>query len=106
MSETFRPVTSVQSAYGHTFQGTNAEDQESCLSCGAEYRLVNNGDGSGEYLNAAGESPSSCPGADGYRAAHGYERHCEAENGRSCETFQDNGSCAHTAYECDCVLCG
>lgn len=98
-------ITSVWSTNGHIFTGTSEPDQESCLTCGALYRLVDDGGGSGHYENTIGEAPKRCS----YRTdlVHGYERHCEADNGRPCEGSEnsDNGTCTHTAHVCDCLLC-
>jgi hypothetical protein len=98
-------ITSVRSTNGHTFMGTDSPDQEDCLTCGAQYRLVDDGAGSGHYENTIGEQPKHCS----YHTdlVHGYERHCEADNGRPCEAADlfGDGACTHTAHACDCLLC-
>lgn len=106
------PVCVVWSAYGHWFGGSMGYDTpdhphssyEECITCGARYILRNLGGMSGEYLTADGSEPMECSDITD-RAAHGPERHCDHDNGRSCPAFTDEGTCEHTDYECNCVLC-
>jgi hypothetical protein len=98
-----KPITSVWSSYGHVFHGTDNPTYESCMTCGAEYVLRNLGDGEGEYLTNGGEPPTYCTGD--ISMAHGYERICEVDNGRPCETNAETGVCKHTNHECNCVQC-
>jgi hypothetical protein len=105
-----QPVSCVWSAYGHTFTGTGnsaSEDSrseyESCLTCGAEYVLRNLGGGNGEYLTNNGNEPQECSGRTDLQ--HGYERHCEADNGRGCADSIESGRCTHTDFDCNCCLC-
>ncbi len=105
-----KAVTSVWSSYWHRFMSTGEcadesgrKSYESCLTCGAVYVLVNLGDGSGKYVTNGGGEPSNCSGRTDL--VHGYERVCENDNGRSCESAVDTGSCEHTNHACDCTLC-
>ena len=98
-------ITSVRSAFGHRFYGTDGD--ETCLTCGAIYRLVPDDDAgectSGTYQAANGDDPTECTGRTDL--VHG-EAPCEDNNGRGCEASQD-GPCEHEAWRhgCNCLLC-
>ncbi len=84
-----QPITSVWSAYGHTFI---AEDgTESCLTCGAVYRLVADDPADpshGRYCAANGDDPMPCTGDTGM--SHGYP-------GERCDGTID--------HDCNCLRC-
>ena len=72
-------ITSVWSAYGHTFIGEDGH--ESCLTCGAVYELVADDPEDpthGAYQASNGDEPVQCAGTS---ARHGDER---AEDDHSC----------------------
>lgn len=79
-------VTSVWSAHGHRFMGTDDPNDETCLTCGAMYRLVALEDDPtrGEYVTASGETPMQCTGDTSM--VHGYpgERHGEGTVDHNC----------------------
>lgn len=83
-------VTSVWSAYGHTFL------DESCLTCGAEYRLDDFGDGSGAYVASDGSEPMQCTRDTSME--HGDPR--ETGHSLDCED-----GCEHCRHECNCLAC-
>lgn len=89
-------ILSVWSEHGHRFIGTDSEEHESCLRCGALYALVPDaGDPTrGEYLTSRGKVPQECSGDTG--RVHGYpgERVCDCEDG-----------CEHCKHDCSCILC-
>jgi hypothetical protein len=82
-------ITSVWSTYGHRFISDDGEDTESCLTCGAMYRLqACQGDPTrGEYVTVYGEEPMQCTGDTSM--VHGYPG--EREDGPN--------------YNCNCLLC-
>ncbi len=84
-------VTSVWSAYGHRFIGTDAPEHEACLICGALYQLLAFADDPtrGEYLTAAGEQPADC--TRDTSMVHGYPGERDG-----------NGTIDHT---CPCLSC-
>lgn len=98
-------MTVVWSSYGHIFVSSDAENTDQCLTCGAHYLLIPDPKEPhrGLYVANDGRSARHCT----YRAdlVHGYERHCENDNGRSCQPFTDEGECEHTEHDCICVLC-
>lgn len=96
-----QPVISVESSYWHRFM--SGDGTESCITCGAEFTLVNLGDGRGRYTTNSGEQPITCTGRTDL--AHGIERHCEGFTGRGCVASQETGTCEHTEHECNCVQC-
>ncbi len=59
-AENDTPITSVLSAYGHTFLSDG--DYESCLTCGATYALIATPDepSDGAYVTASGHDPAEC----------------------------------------------
>jgi hypothetical protein len=71
-SEDISQVTSVWSAYGHTFIGAD-DNYVSCLTCGAMYQLMAlaHNPSRGEYMTSAGDEPMQCTGDTSME--HGYE---------------------------------
>lgn len=97
-------ITAVWSSYGHRFMETDSVHEEQCLICGARYRLVNDDPENpthGAYQTASGEEPQECTGRTDL--VHGYERHCENDNGRPCTEYGE--PCEHTEHNCPCVQC-
>lgn len=97
--------THVWSSNGHRFMGTDSETDESCLTCGALYALVpSDSDPSiGHYVASNGDAAQECTGRTDL--VHGYERNCEADNGRECQESRENGTCKHTDHDCNCLQC-
>lgn len=91
-------ISVVWSTFGHRFMGTDNEEHESCLTCGALFQLLAQPDDAtcGDYSAADGSDPMQCTGDTSM--AHGYagERVCDACNGQGCE---------HCNHECNCLLC-
>lgn len=113
-------ITSVWSTFGHTFMsGTEYDDQgqgdESCLTCGAVYRLILapslRGFSSGAYVAANGDDPMACTGSTAM--AHGYERHCDGVPGPGHDPVwgyiapivECPENCVHVAHNCNCLQC-
>lgn len=93
-------VSSVWTAYGHRFMGTDEPTHESCLTCGAMYQLLALADDPtrGEYMAANGDEPMECSGDTGM--AHGYpgERYCHEHQGA-------DEPCEHVSHDCNCLSC-
>lgn len=66
-------VSSVWSAYGHTFMSDGDDNYESCLICGAMYQLLALEDDPtrGEYMASNGDQPMDC--THDTSMEHGYE---------------------------------
>lgn len=92
---------------GHRWMSTGTVDVDSCLTCGAEATLrPDSADGDyGSYVGGDGQPIIECTGRTDL--VHGYERHCEADNGRPCEAARDDesGTCEHIDHTCNCNLC-
>lgn len=90
-------LISVWSSYGHRFMdGCGEGCCESCMTCGATYRLVETPDdtvSTHAYQTNGGEEPQQCSGDTG--RCHGYERYCH----------EHDDPCSHTEHDCNCVLC-
>lgn len=89
-------MISVWSSYGHRFMSDSCDCCETCLTCGASYRLVETPDdkvSTHEYQTNSGDQPKECSGDTG--RCHGYERYCH----------EHDDPCEHTEHDCNCVLC-
>jgi hypothetical protein len=89
-------MASVWSSYGHRFyDGCGEGCCETCMTCGATYRIVETPDdtvSTHAYQTNSGEEPDECTGNTSM--VHGYERYCDCEDG-----------CENCAHNCNCVLC-
>ena len=84
MCDTDTPIiTSVWSAYGHTF--ITEGEYESCLTCGAQFilRPLAGDPTRGEYVTWNGDEPTACTHYTSME--HGYE--------------------ASQLHDCNCILC-
>lgn len=90
---------------GHRWMSTGTVDEDSCLTCGVEAILrPGSADGDhGSYFGGDGEPIIVCTGRTDL--VHGGERHCEADNGRPCESARESGQCVHVDHECNCLMC-
>jgi hypothetical protein len=101
--------TLLSTSHGHRWMGTDNPGQESCLTCGGVWTLAPDLEydpdgGYGSYFASNGDHADECSG-DTSRE-HGYERHCDmGDSGRSCEAFDETGTCVHTGHDCNCVGC-
>lgn len=105
-------MLSVHDTMGHTFMSGNGEDTESCLTCGGTWRFTDVVADPVEFPNSVdrtyeannGDAPQYCS-ADTARV-HG-EALCENNNGRECDEAAnaDDGMCAHTRHDCNCLYC-
>lgn len=83
------PITSVWSAYGHTF--ISEDGAEACLICGAVYQLLADDPSDtthGRYCAADGANPMPCTGDTSM--SHGYPG----------ERIDGN-----TDHDCNCLRC-
>ena len=96
-------ISSVWSTYAHQFVGTDTPEIDSCLVCGGQWRLIDLGDGRGEYVDRNGGTPDRCSGDN--ERVHGYERNCEADNGRQCQECANGGTCRRVNHNCDGECC-
>lgn len=94
-------ITSVDSAFGHRFIGTDCDEHESCLTCGAMFTLVEVEPGHGQYVASNGDDPVDCTGDTS--AVHGYggERHCDSHD----EFVTDRDEPCEHMHDCNCLFC-
>lgn len=112
-------ITSVWSSYGHRFTSGDdynekGEGDESCLTCGATFRLIlsrGNSLAAGDYVSADGSVPMAC--TRDTAMVHGYERHCDGVPGPGHDPAWGHiapivecpENCVHVAHNCNCVQC-